>query len=88
MVGLYHLTLKVAVEMSVLGNEHSVPTLFIRVSNPQARIPTRYNTLGWWFTIFLALCSRPWHERLRVWLTELDEIFDAYYYESCVLCIM
>ena len=88
MVGLYQLTLKVAVEMSMLGNGLSVPALFIRVSNPRARIPTRHNTLGWWFTIFLELCSRPWHERFRVWLTELDKIFDAYYYESCVLCIM
>ena len=88
MVGLYQLTLKVAVEMSMLGNELSVPALFIRVSNLRARIPSRYNTLGWWLTVSLELCFRPWHERFRVWLTELDKIFDAYYYESCVLCIM
>ena len=68
MVGLYQLTLKVAVEMSMLGNELSVPALFIRVSNPRARIPTRYNTLGWWFTIFLALCSR---ERVEYGLQSL-----------------
>ena len=45
MVGLYQLTLKVAVEMSMLGNELSAPALFIRVSNLRARIPSRYNTL-------------------------------------------
>ena len=45
MVGLYQLTLKVAVEMSMLGNELSAPALFIRVSNLPARIPSRYDTL-------------------------------------------
>ena len=67
MVGPYQLTLKVAVEMSMFGT-NSVPTLFIRVSNPWARVPTRYNTLGWWFTIFLALCSR---ERVEYGLQSL-----------------